>query len=99
DPIHRLADGENTGFPYYELQETRLRLLGGTTAIWGGRLAELDPEDFEAKPWVAHSGWPISKDDIAGHYRAAWRTFGMAEETAVPNWLDAEAERLEQASE
>ena len=99
DAIHRLGDGDNTGFPYYELQESRLRLLGGTTAIWGGRLAELDPEDFEAKPWVPHSGWPISKDALAGYYRAAWRTFDMPDETNVPGWLNAEAGRLVQASD
>ncbi|MCH8685419.1 FAD-dependent oxidoreductase [Pedomonas mirosovicensis] len=98
DPVHRLNDGENTGFPYYELQESRLRLLGGTTAIWGGRLAELDPEDFEAKPWVAHSGWPISKDDLANHYRAAWETFEMPPEAALPDWLSNEASRLERDS-
>lgn len=98
DSVHRLSAGDNVGYPYYELQESRLRLLGGTTAIWGGRLAELDAEDFEAKPWVPHSGWPISKADLAPYYRAAWQVFDMPAEADVPAWLNAEAKRLVEAS-
>lgn len=98
DPVHRLSNGENTGFPYYDLQECRLRLLGGTTAIWGGRLAEFDPEDFEAKSWVPHSGWPISKDDLAPWYREAWQVFGMPADAPLPGWLQNAAADLKRAS-
>ena len=74
DPLTQsLGVGENVGMPYYELQDSRLRFFGGTTNIWGGRCAPLDAIDFEKRDWVAHSGWPISRDDLAAGYEAAHR--------------------------
>ncbi|MEM7043975.1 MAG: FAD-dependent oxidoreductase, partial [Pseudomonadota bacterium] len=70
-PVQDLAHGESIGFPYYELAESRLRFFGGTTAIWGGRSAELDPIDFEHRPWVAHSGWPLDKEALKPYYDQA----------------------------
>src|SRR5690349_2599051 len=55
-----LNRGDNVGEPYYELERSRLRFFGGTTAIWGGRCAEFDPIDLERREWVPHSGWPIT---------------------------------------
>ena len=49
----------------------RLRGLGGSSAIWGGRCMPFDPIDFEARPWVPHSGWPLSFEDLLPHYEAA----------------------------
>ena len=72
DPaVQELMRGECTGFPYYDLETSRLRFFGGTTAIWGGRCAQLNRIDFERRPWVAHSGWPISKEDLAPWYARA----------------------------
>ena len=70
-----LNAGENVGEPYYDLDKARLRMFGGTTAIWGGRCAELDPIDFERRAWVEHSGWPFGIDELRPSYAAArWRT-------------------------
>src|SRR4051794_29583973 len=63
--------GENLGQPYYPLQDARLRFFGGTTAIWGGRLAELDPIDLKRRAWAPHSGWPISWSDLQHYYAPA----------------------------
>lgn len=49
----------------------RQRCLGGGTSIWGGRCAPFDPVDFEARPWIAYSGWPISYADVERFYPAA----------------------------
>ena len=49
----------------------RQRVLGGATSIWGGRCVPFDPIDFEARPWIDHSGWPISYDEVERHYAAA----------------------------
>ena len=70
-PVQDLAKGESIGFPYYELQESRLRFFGGTTAIWGGRSALLDPIDFERRPWIADSGWPIDREALNSYYDQA----------------------------
>jgi choline dehydrogenase-like flavoprotein len=49
----------------------RMRALGGTTRIWGGRCIPFDPIDFEARSWVAHSGWPIPFRALSTYYREA----------------------------
>ena len=77
--IAALNEGENVGLDYYRLQDSRLRFFGGTTAIWGGRCAELDAIDFEKRPWVEHSGWPISKAQMRPYYREAREILGLRE--------------------
>lgn len=49
----------------------RPRCFGGATSIWGGRCVPFDPIDFETRPWIDHSGWPIGYDDVEPHYAAA----------------------------
>ena len=72
-----LNEGESTGYPYYPLDQSRLRFFGGTTAIWGGRCAEFDPIDFEQRDWVPGSGWPISFEEMQAYYREARPLFGL----------------------
>ena len=74
-----LYAGTNIGMPYYDLIDARLRFLGGTTNIWGGRCTPLDPIDFAQRSWVAHSGWPISMDTLRPHYHAAHEALGLGE--------------------
>lgn len=45
--------------------------IGGTTAVWGGRCVPYDPIDFEARDYMAESGWPISYESIARYYGRA----------------------------
>lgn len=62
-------DGASTGMRYYDLRDSRVRFVGGTINIWGGRCAPLDAIDFETRPWVPHSGWPIGLSDLEPWYR------------------------------
>lgn len=71
-----LNAADNVGETYYDLRDARLRFFGGTTAIWGGRIAELDPIDLERRDWVPHSGWPIGWSDLAPYYGPARAVFG-----------------------
>lgn len=80
-----LSDGDVTGEPYYELESSRLRLFGGTAAIWGGRCAELDPIDFETRDYVPHSGWPIDKTDLQPYYDRAYSALGIRQPLAAPD--------------
>lgn len=73
-----LNAGENVGEDYYALEDSRLRFFGGTTAIWGGRCAELDPIDLVRRSWIPHSGWPIDHAQLRPYYDAAWRALGLA---------------------
>jgi choline dehydrogenase-like flavoprotein len=72
-----LNAGRNVGEDYYELHHARLRFFGGTTAIWGGRVAQLDPIDLEARKWVPHSGWPITMQQLQPYYDEAAAVFGL----------------------
>jgi len=51
----------------------RQRRFGGTTTIWGGRCMPLDAIDFEPRDYIAHSGWPITRDVLLPWYPAANR--------------------------
>lgn len=71
----------------------RCRALGGSTIAWAGKSAAFDSVDFDKRSWVAHSGWPIERADLARYLdRAAdvlnlgpnsydesvWELIGMA---------------------
>lgn len=75
--VQELADGRNLGFDYYALKDSRLRFFGGTTAIWGGRVAQLDDIDFQKRDWIPHSGWPFGKDELRPYYRDAQALLGL----------------------
>ncbi len=57
-------------------EPSRARVFGGTTTVWAARFRPLDPEDFEAKNWVPHSGWPISYEDVEPYYQSAAEVLG-----------------------
>ncbi len=54
-----LYSGRSVGLPHCALDVCQLRYLGGNTNAWGGWCRPLDAIDFEARPWVAASGWPF----------------------------------------
>jgi len=56
---------------HWPLDTYRVRALGGTTGLWGGRVVPYDPIDFEERAWVPYSGWPISFAEVAAYYPAA----------------------------
>jgi choline dehydrogenase-like flavoprotein len=68
----------------------RLRGLGGSTSAWGGRCVPYDPIDFETRPFVPNSGWPISYEGLLPWYAKAntWveaGRFAYDARTALPN--------------
>lgn len=71
--------GANLNLPYYELAESRLRMLGGTTNIWGGRCTPLNEIDFQTRDWVPHSGWPIGMSDLRSGYERAHADLELGE--------------------
>jgi choline dehydrogenase-like flavoprotein len=66
-----LYAGTETGVRYIPLDATRLRYLGGCSNHWGGWCRPLDPVDFEARDWFAHSGWPFPRTEIEPYYLRA----------------------------
>jgi choline dehydrogenase-like flavoprotein len=67
---------------------SRLRQFGGTSNAWTGKWKYLQPIDFDGRPWVANSGWPIRFEDLLEHYRSAAKDYGFGD-------LEAEAARPE----
>lgn len=43
----------------------RVRALGGTSRLWNGRCIAFDDIDYEARPWMKLSGWPVAAAAMA----------------------------------
>lgn len=69
--VQDLYAGESVGQRYFPLQSARLHFFGGTTGHWAGWSAPFDPQDFEHRDWVPHSGWPITLNDLTPYYNRA----------------------------
>ena len=54
-----------------KIDQYRVRALGGTSRIWGGRSIPFDAIDFEKRDWLPHSGWPFDRDALEPYYPAA----------------------------
>jgi len=46
----------------------RVRGLGGTSTLWGGRCVPFDPIDLEKRAHIPHSGWPLRYEELARWY-------------------------------
>ncbi len=72
-----LYEGDLVGRDYTPLDVGRLRFFGGSTNHWEGSCAPLDPIDFEKRPWVEHSGWPITRAELDPYYERAQAYCGL----------------------
>lgn len=71
DETQTLAAGDIIGRSYFEIMHSRLRMLGGSTNHWQGECSRFDAIDFLKRPWVPHSGWPITFTDLQPWYLKA----------------------------
>jgi hypothetical protein len=70
--VQALADASAfSGAPHPPMNECTRRQLGGTSVIWGGRVVPYDPVDFDDRPYVPHSKWPIAFSEIESRYARA----------------------------
>jgi len=72
-----LYRGENVGLDYFPLEAARLRFFGGTTGHWNGQCSPLNEMDFQERPWVPYSGWPIKKAELDPFYQRAHVISGL----------------------
>jgi choline dehydrogenase-like flavoprotein len=78
--------------PLYDLEcprlpvarDSRVRTFGGTTSVWSGCWKRLDAIDFEARPWVPDSGWPIGGGDLDPYYGRASRSLEGPDREETP---------------
>ncbi|HEU5118164.1 MAG TPA: GMC family oxidoreductase N-terminal domain-containing protein, partial [Isosphaeraceae bacterium] len=59
------------GLKHEGIYTGRARVHGGTTTLWAGQALPFEPIDFEARDWVAHSGWPFGIQTLEPYYRRA----------------------------
>jgi choline dehydrogenase-like flavoprotein len=74
-----LSEGRMTGIDTWDLRRMRIRALGGTTGHWAGWCRPLTPQDFEARDYIPHSGWPLKYSDLVPWYRRACQTLEIGE--------------------
>lgn len=67
---------ENSGREFGLRATTAIR-LGGTSNLWHGVLAPLDPIDFEKRDWIPNSGWPIKYTELLPYYKEASELYNI----------------------
>jgi choline dehydrogenase-like flavoprotein len=77
DSIQKLNKLNSSGYPLRPDFVNRLRMLGGTSNLWPGRCMPFEPIDFQERPWIAHSGWPISFSEYKQYLPAAAKKLGV----------------------
>ncbi|MDJ0691608.1 MAG: GMC family oxidoreductase [Xenococcaceae cyanobacterium MO_188.B32] len=85
-----LYEAEHIGVPFQPLGESRARYLGGSTNLWGGWSRPFDDIDFEDRPWMPYSGWPIPKAELNPYYQRARKVCGLgSDKYDFADWEDA----------
>ena len=79
DPkIDTLSEFESIGAArIMEPTLVRNRIFGGTSHSWSGRCAPFDDIDFQTRPWVPFSGWPIQGKQLVPHFERAMSYLGL----------------------
>ena len=91
--LQELVGADVVGFAYHH-HETRCRVLGGSTARWAGQCGPLDPQDFARRPWVEHSGWPISQADVDDYAERSRSIHQLTTSNYNPDYWDGKPRRL-----
>lgn len=68
-----LNEVEDVGMPLFN---GRARVLGGTSRVWNGRCIPFDDIDYEERPWLPLSGWPLNGETIARYVDRASEHLG-----------------------
>ena len=71
-------------------EKMRRRQFGGGSAVWAGRCVPFDTIDFEHRPWVQESGWPMAYEEMLPYYQQACHvcrigTFDFTPHTVFPD--------------
>ncbi len=80
DDYQALNEGKNSGPSFLSLDHSRMRSFGGGGLLWAGWCAPFESNEFEKKPFLHLSGWPISLKDIENYYKEAAKMLGISYE-------------------
>ena len=75
--VEALNEFENVGLFRTPPDLARRRGLGGTSSVWTGRCGVFDTIDYQSRPWLPFSGWPIQYDEISPFFDRAGRLLGL----------------------
>jgi choline dehydrogenase-like flavoprotein len=87
-PSQKLNIAENLGLPHGGAVGGRARVLGGAGRLWAGQCLRFDAIDFEQRPWVPRSGWPITLESMEPFYQAAERFFRVENQPTDARFYD-----------
>jgi choline dehydrogenase-like flavoprotein len=73
-PLHEPVAGAEITLRH---SQTMTSYLGGNTNHWYGNCRPLESADFAKRPWIAHSGWPIDRDELDPYYAQAQEIAGL----------------------
>jgi choline dehydrogenase-like flavoprotein len=104
DPdVQRLGDTVGGDRHHVATSLATRRQVGGASNLWGGRCVPFDPIDFEPRPLVGETRWPVSHEEISRYLARAceWCLCGeavfeaggvpeLAGRTIVPGFIDGE---------
>ncbi|MGF7213485.1 choline dehydrogenase-like flavoprotein [Skermanella aerolata] len=91
-----LNEADSAGDLELDLESFRARQFGGTTSLWGGNCAPLDPLDFIHRPWVHLSGWPVKHAQMEAYWKRAQSLFELTDRGFDPDeWAQAEPDFAE----
>lgn len=78
DPLDELNEVEDIGARYRTARTGRVRVLGGSSTVWGGRLLPITPADMAARPHLDAAAWPIAWEELDRHTAAVESVMGVA---------------------
>jgi choline dehydrogenase-like flavoprotein len=70
--VMRAPDHADTTIDDY-LWQSRIRALGGSGHVWGGKCVPLDEADFTERDWLERTGWPMTREQLQPFYNRACR--------------------------
>ena len=79
DAMHSLAQINTNG--EIDTSFGRAFQLGGSTNLWAGRIAELDPIDFEKRSWYSSNTWPLNYEEYSSYLPEASNILGEPSES------------------
>jgi choline dehydrogenase-like flavoprotein len=83
-PIYQVIGGRP---PTLTVDRSRPTYFGGNTNYWAGNCRPLDAVDFESRDWIAHSGWPVQRQELLPYYERAQVVSGLGDF----RWYDPDA--------
>lgn len=83
-----LYESETSGVRHDGVHSMRFRVFGGSTTRWAGQALPFFDCDFARRPWIPHSGWPITRKELAPYYQRAAALMQIPAPLGEAGWLD-----------